>query len=508
MKKSNFKIVLIFVLVGFVITCNEESIQEDCLKNITLNEKGKIFMQCLQNSPNWKEHWKIVNTQDKTPLINNVIINYTPEYGIHYLLPILSSDEVVDQFAIFPMQEAMAKERVNVIVDKPQILSCSKIDNRNIVGTDVFMILSEAGITINESFIPSSLKVASRAIENNRIYVIRYKRDGANVAPWNEDSYFLGQFLTACKRVCSNWKGEYRIIIKDFEISIKFTNLTSTNYRELDQQVTTLLNSIVFSIPEIIVMPTSTSFEAYTSVYPEPPLPNNIYIETNMLIPLSIYLGGLPSNPPAYIEPTDPCANLRFRLKLKTYQDKLKELKNLLNENYEISIGFNYLGGETVQTQTTYGQPDSAYVDAPTIPVDAVAHTHYSGLRPMFSYDDLFIPYLLHQNGLIKNFETFSMILVGTEGAIFLYFNPSVYLNWAENNYQSNYWNTTALGYDMAYALGVKQNGFEGGREWVAKFLLDEKSGIYLLDLLNDNVVRRYESVNDKNNTTPNNCNE
>ncbi len=192
MKKNSFKLILILVVAIFIVTCNDENIQENKLENYTLNKDGEVFVKCLKTNPNWQKEWQKVCNRG-TPLINNAIINYTTQYNIHYLLPILSSDNVVKQFAIFPMEETKAKTEVNATLKKPVFLTCDddKEAIQNMITIDMIIPLLEAGITLEKPFIPSDTKFNSRVMRyEGRTYKIRYHRNGTPVSPWSEDRYF------------------------------------------------------------------------------------------------------------------------------------------------------------------------------------------------------------------------------------------------------------------------------------------------------------------------------
>ena len=89
---------------------------------------------------------------------------------------------------------------------------------------------------------------------------------------------------------------------------------------------------------------------------------------------------------------------------------------------------------------------------------------------------------------------------------MFLYFEPSQYLAWAQKNYHSNTWNVSAIEYGYSYSLGVIKGGEVSGKEELAKFFFKEESGIYLLDLDERGNVRRYEKINSDKDTKANIC--
>ncbi len=512
MKRKSFKLILVFVLAIFLVTCDDENIQENKLENYTLNKDGNFFVKCLKTNSSWQKEWQKVCSRG-TPLINNAVINYTTQYNIHYLLPILSTDNVVKQFAIFPMEEAKVKTEVNATLKKPIFLTCDdgKEAIRNVIDSDVAMILLEAGITFDESFIPSETNLDSRVMRyEGRTYKIRYRRNGTPTSPWSEDRSFLIQFLQECEKIVQNWSGEYQVIIKEYEIIIKFLHYTTSNAR-LDIYVTGFLSNITHSLKEVIVMPLNSSFTVSDSYKTEPPGQlTGILIQksTTSLIPLRYYLhsNGTP-NPPSFLEPEDICSNLQFRLKIESFNNKLMQLRNSLNKNYETAIGYRYTANGELEFDIQKGNIDSASVGfLPKYALDGLVHSHYIGTLPYFSYDDLFIPYQLYKQGKIRKFKTFSLGVVSTAGTMFLYFDSSQYLAWAQKNYHSNTWNASAIEYGYSYSLGVIKGGVEVGREELAKFFFKEESGIYLLDLDARGNIRRYERINSNMDTRANTC--
>ena len=311
-------------------------------------------------------------------------------------------------------------------------------------------------------------------------------------------------------KIVQSWSGEYQIIVKEYEIIIKFIHYTTSN-ASLDIHVNSFLSNITHSLKEVIVMPLNSSFTVSDSYKTEPPGQlTGILIQKNntSLVPLRYYLysSGTP-NPPTFIEPEDICSNLQFRLKIEAFNEKLVQLRNSLNKNYETAIGYRYTANGKLEFDTQNGSIDSAYVGfLPRYALDGLVHSHYIGTLPCFSYDDLFIPYQLYKQGKIRKFKTFSLGVISTAGTMFLYFEPSQYLAWAQKNYHSNTWNVSAIEYGYSYSLGVIKGGEVSGKEELAKFFFKEESGIYLLDLDERGNVRRYEKINSDKDTKANIC--
>gem|GEM_PF-4170704 len=511
MKSIYFKLLCLLVLVNLVIMCNNEAIQEKKSTSYSLDENGDIFIKCLKTNSNWKMLWQEVSNRG-TPLINNAIISYTPQYNIHYLLPILSSDNIIKEFALFPMEEMKVKTEVNATLKEPVFFSSNDNSGRiqNVITSDIVQILLNVGFTLDKSFMFSETNLDSRVMTfESRTYKIRYRRNGASVSPWTEDREFLIQLLRECEKAVQNWQGEYQVIIYEYEIIIKFMHYNSTSVSTLDSHVVRFLSNITFSLKEVIVMPSNTSFTVTDSYTTEPQGQlTGILIKAGTLVPLRhhLYNTGTP-NPPSFLEPEDICSNLKFKLEIESLKDKLKILRNSLNEKYEIGIGFRYTANGELEFDTQKGSTDSAFVDYHAkYPLNGFIHSHYVGTLPYFSYDDLFTPYLWYKQGKISNLKTFSFGVVGTAGTIFLYFDPSKYLAWAQKNYHANSWDSSVYGYSISYSVGLIQGGIVAARERLAKYLFKDGAGIYVLDVdLNTN-VRRYEIINSDEDTNAKKC--
>ena len=53
----------------------------------------------------------------------------------------------------------------------------------------------------------------------------------------------LAQFLRECEKIVQSWSGEYQIIVKEYEIIIKFIHYTTSN-ASLDIHVNSFLSNI------------------------------------------------------------------------------------------------------------------------------------------------------------------------------------------------------------------------------------------------------------------------
>ena len=113
MKK--LKLIFLFIPIILLQTCNREKITDIHIDEMTLNEQGKTFMMYLQGNSDWKKGWtEVINKGE--PLANNSRLNYIVEHGIHYLLPILSSDKSIHSFAIFPFKQVVSNSDMNFIL--------------------------------------------------------------------------------------------------------------------------------------------------------------------------------------------------------------------------------------------------------------------------------------------------------------------------------------------------------------------------------------------------------
>ncbi len=117
MKK--LKLIFLFIPIILFQICNREKIIDIHVDKTTLNEQGKTLMSYLQGNSDWEKGWtEVINKGE--PLANNSCLNYIAEHGIHYLLPILSSDKSIHSFVIFPFKQVASNSNMDFILEDDQ----------------------------------------------------------------------------------------------------------------------------------------------------------------------------------------------------------------------------------------------------------------------------------------------------------------------------------------------------------------------------------------------------
>ncbi|MGB4776269.1 MAG: hypothetical protein WBP45_13925 [Daejeonella sp.] len=134
--------------------------------------------------------------------------------------------------------------------------------------------------------------------------------------------------------------------------------------------------------------------------------------------------GGGPGEQPEPEEPAepDPCQQAKALGKNEGFKDKMNDLKSktgLPNEvGYEMRKDAN--GNMTYNPIT--GLPGKGQIDFnPATPIDGYIHTHYTGLLPIFTLDDVKAAYLLANSGKVTNWETFTAGVVTDQGTTYLF---------------------------------------------------------------------------------------
>src|SRR3569833_1505920 len=130
-----------------------------------------------------------------------------------------------------------------------------------------------------------------------------------------------------------------------------------------------------------------------------------------------------PSQTPCVVDdppkpcPPDPCAQAKALAADVNFRNYMADLNS--------KTGLNYEAGYTVDATGLYtyiqGVAGNNYIDiAPSAPLSAYIHSHYTGLFPTFSPSDVLAIYKLQQLGKIADISTFTASVVTASGTAYL----------------------------------------------------------------------------------------
>ena len=440
------KLFCILIISFLFLTCNRDSLEDFSSGFSPRSEKGKIFVQNLKTSPGWENGWQTV-TGKGTPLVDHVIVDSRDEHGIYYLLPILSGEKIINCFALYEMKISVVKSEAEIYLEQPVILTKEMVEKqpvlKNAISSITCNILSGEGYVIADHFIPDEYRELKSRYggSRTRVYSIMYYHDGERLTPWTEDRRFLSQFMNLYDRLKKKWNYSCRMLITSTSIRVTVSGIQyGMNFNALDNDVLDFMGSIRFTLPEVIVVPDESSFDAsivedYT--IPETNFPAGLYMmEDGKIESVHAYLSSVgPPQPPAQLRHVDPCDYMSDRIEDSRFNQEMEKLKRATGLSFEVAAYFtlNAVGGMNMTYKE--GPEDGGevlfYVDNP---IDGIIHTHNSDGLPVFSVDDLIVPYKLRKDGKMVNPKRFTMGLVTPHTTLFLFFDTNVYYNWMKKN--------------------------------------------------------------------------
>ena len=305
MKKSLFQLALMLFLSSILLTCNREETIEPQNDQLFLTTNGEQFMKQLKANPEWELIWGKLN-ENGLPLVNNALINNTPNHGLHYLVPILNSNKIVDRFAIFPLDVTPDNIKGIIPLKRPLIVDEASFKNDLILKSffEIYVLgtLKENNIELDSTFIMGKEELLSRLGNLKTImYRVHFISNGHTIDnPWEKDIGYLISLLETYERCMKNCPYKHYIIIKSDYLEFIFYDIPdyaheSTVYNYLNNFTETL----VHQIPEVVI-PANWHWSGLISYKPPTyDLPNGIYT-LDPLQPLAHKIHSLlpPSPPP------------------------------------------------------------------------------------------------------------------------------------------------------------------------------------------------------------------
>lgn len=497
MKK--LKLIFLFIPIILFQTCNREKITDIHIDETTLNEQGKTFMSYLQGNSDWEKGWTEVINKG-IPLANNSRLHYIAEHGIHYLLPILSSDKSIHSFAIFPFKQVSSSSDMNFVLEEPIIYSDQDIESKsslkNLVDENMYEELTNEGYIVDPNFKPDNYQenISRTSPLYNKQYRFYYQREGKIFSPWTIDKKFLVQVFEVCKRICSTWETKYIIIVEENSIVIRFIDIKNNiPINVFHNQVLAYMSEIERSIKEVYVVPDKKQYILENIPLIGPTLSPGIYVhDFSGTSPIGGYLPTTPPSIPIPLEPFDPCASMYFKMRSPEFQKELEDFKKLIKKTYETTSQFTYNSNGTYSFTRQDGIPGDREVMMDTkTPIDGFIHTHCGNTLNVFSIDDLLAPYKLIQKQKIKNLKTFSMGLVTRYSTLFIFIEPNQYLTWARKCMQ-----TTELSsylYQKKYNINDRISSSEA-IENLVRYLKQQNTGMILMEMGAKNTFKRLET--------------
>lgn len=440
------KICCVLALCLLFSTCARDSMQESDSGVSSLGRKGKIFMQNLKSTTGWEAGWQDVTTRG-TPLLDNLTINSRDGEGFYYLLPILSSDKTIEQFVVYGMNITVGERDMSIHLDKPVFVSKEIVENQPdlkklVVSMKVYNILSRSGYVVDPCFIPDECKgLESRSFSGySKFYTICYTYDGERYAPWEEDKSFLKRFLSLYNRMFSSSPYSCHMRLYSDHILVVFTGLPNDRisfYSSLNE----LVSEMKHYIPEVLVVPDKYFYDEFSDMnVSESDYPAGVYIKNwQELVNVNSYLdaGTPPPKPEIHIDHVDPCDYMTKRIGDVKFKEIMNEMMESVYDAGELIAYFtlNSSGRELERVTYERGEANAGEVLFQVDhPIDGIIHTHNRDGLPVFSLDDLIVPYMLKQDGNIVKGERFTMGLVTPNTTLFLFFDGNVYLDWMKKN--------------------------------------------------------------------------
>lgn len=503
------KLIILLVPIMLLLTCNRDVLNDNNSGNITINENGEVFMRYLKSSPNWEEEWSKVIDKG-IPLANDALVNYIPEHGIHYLLPILSPDNIIHEFAIFPFEQTSNDDNINFVFNEPIFYDSKNIGSQSLpvdlIDYNMYESLVESGFSVDETFMPKNYQeTISRANTHDRQYKFYYKQNGEKYSPWTKNESFLKRVLEVSTRICQTWNTKCAIIVEEKAITIRFTGIKNVPDNTFDLQVLQYMSQIEHYIDEVIIVPDKAHYIVEKIDPLDPILTPGIYVKDfSGIAPLVRFIKTSPPLEPIALEPSDPCSSMAVKMNSTEFKEELAKLKKLTTKGYETSSQFTYNSNGKYTFTRQDGLPGDAEVMMEVrAPIDGFIHTHYTHTLPTFSFDDLLVPYKLVQLHKIKNPKTFSMGLVTRYSTTFIFFDVQQYLAWARFCIQNP--QKASLLFKSYFDIDKKMSSSEA-IERLAKFLQQNNTGIILMEMGSNNLFKRIE-VNSNGNVLRKKCN-
>ncbi|GEM_PF-4066585 len=460
-------------------------------------------MQNLKNTSGWESGWQDVTTRG-TPLLDNLTINSRDGEGFSYLLPILSSNKTIEQFVIFEMNITVGEGEICISLDKPIFVSKEIAENQPdlkklVVSMKVYNNLSQAGYVVDPYFIPDECKgLESRNTPRfTKVYQIYYTYKGKRFSPWEEDKNFLGRFLDLYNQIFSSSSYPCHIRLYSDQILVVFTGLPDKSI-SFDSGISELLSRTKHSIPEVCVVPD----EIYCDIYSDESIsiseyPAGVYVQSGQKM-VAVVGHSSTANPPEpeyHLDHVDPCDYMADRIRDENFNLMIENLRDEVTASYEVSICFRLSSsGRTDAFMYEVGEIGAGEVKFKVDePIDGIVHTHNSDGLPVFSIDDLIIPYNLLKDKRIVDGKRFTMGLVTSHTTLFLFFDMKVYSKWMESN-TKNLGTFTEV-YEKVYGI-TKDTPSDFAVARFAQFLNSLKIGITLMEKDTDSEL--YERVDVK----------
>lgn len=497
------KIIYVFIIGLLFSTCVRERMQETSTEILTTNKLGQTFVRNLMETSGWELGWREIMERG-TPLVDNVIIDSHDELGFYYLLPVLSSDGTIDQFVVYPMNVTIVETGIGIHLKDPVWITKEAVDHEKIMKSFItpfaYSILLESDYPVDSYFAPDGYDKLSRGGYNGeKVYLIRFVRNNETVVPWNEDPTYLSRLMDMYMRECKTWQYSCYVQLGKDNIKIIFRGIPDNfDYRKLDNLVLNLLNRMEYYLPEVLVVPDKSTFVAYIDYSFTTSVPEGLYMlnGTGGRVSVHEYLSKVnPPKPPVSVNHVDPCQYMADRRRNPLFKQKMDELKRGTSLPYEVVVYFTLSSGSGIEFTKEVGGENAGGVDFVVHdPIDGIIHTHNRDGLPVFSIDDLIVPYTLRQDGMMVDPKRFTMGLVTPKTTLFLFFDENVYYSWMQKNMGNLSFYSTI--YESVYKI-TKDTPSDLAVENFERFLEQTKMGITLME--KDSQSDKYKRVEYKN---------
>ncbi|WP_133228572.1 hypothetical protein [Sphingobacterium corticibacter] len=205
-----------------------------------------------------------------------------------------------------------------------------------------------------------------------------------------------------------------------------------------------------------------------------------------IIIPIPPSPGGPPSGvPPTMLNPNNDCdhaRNMQFDKNLIAQLLMLRAHADDPNKRTEkgFTYNINYTTGLYSSMSSAFeGLPNAPFIDFNiSSPIDGLAHTHYSGLFPIFSPADITAMAAIYNTGYMSKPTAFSSILLTNAGTTYMLKieNVDMFKNWASSikgNY--NILNDIASLYPLGAQYSISTN-----EKSINQLLQQNKTGLRL----------------------------
>lgn len=298
-------ILFFFSCIFLFISCQEEDAEKLAFPQTT-NELGTTFIQQLKNSKDWQIKWQKI-LDNGSPIINCLSVGSSTDFGIYYFVPLSNTSQIVDKFALFPLEFTSSNGQCFISLDEATIIDEKTFEGNqsqlSLFPLDIFAQLADNNIPIENfySTLTNGCKTKS-LLKPVRVYKVFFHKEGKNAPPWREDKSYLNRFLTAYTTTCNQWP-DHNILIDDDCITISFLKMRDNNHELTDKLVSEFIASIRIYLKEVTIVPKPSYFNFTEEEQPQVNNPRGIFMLKNRQ-PVSLYLylnsGGDSEDPSKY----------------------------------------------------------------------------------------------------------------------------------------------------------------------------------------------------------------